>query len=340
MASLGFAGHQYGRIARLATVIIFGVDGQDGSYLAELLLGSGDLVIGWSPQTVPVVYDNIRHLLGQITLLKGDLTQQEHLTSCLEEYRPDEVYNLASPSSPVASWDAPVEVGDVTALGAARLLEAIRLVSPKTRYYQASSSEIFGDPFEVPQNEETPFQPRNPYGIAKLYAYWMTVRYRQAHGLYAVSGILYNHESPRRPLHFVTRKITHTAARIKLGLSEKLSLGDLDARRDWGYAGDYVRAIWLMTHQEQPQDFVIGSGQTHSVRQLCEVAFGYLNLDYQDYVVQDERFMRPSETHQLVADPSKAKRCLGWNPEHSFEELIQMMVETDLRKLKSSTKED
>ena len=324
----------------MATAIIFGVDGQDGSYLAELLLERGDRVVGWAPEAVPLVYSNIDHLRGQIKLLRGDLTQQDHLVACLEEYKPDQVYNLASPSSPVASWDSPVVVGNVTGLGAARLLEAVRLVTPAAHYYQASSSEIFGDPLEVPQNEQTPFQPRNPYGIAKLYAHWMTVRYRQKHGLYAVSGILFNHESPRRGLHFVTRKITHTAARIKLGLADRLALGDLEARRDWGFAGDYVRAIWLMTQQEQPQDYVIGTGQTHSVRELCEFAFGYLDLDYRDYVVQDERFMRPVETRLLVADPSRAKNQLGWAPEFSFEALIGMMVQADLSRLETKAEDE
>jgi GDPmannose 4,6-dehydratase len=321
----------------LKTALIFGVNGQDGSYLSELLLARGYQVIGWVPEVVPVEYDNIRHLLDQITILQGDLSCQDHLVACLESQRPDEIYNFASPSSPVASWDAPVGVGDVTALGVARLLEAVRLVCPTARYYQASSSELFGDPLDVPQNEETPFQPRNPYGIAKLYAHWMTVRYRQRYGIHAVSGILYNHESPRRPLKFVTRKITNTAAQIKLGLTDELSLGDLNAQRDWGYAGDYVRAIWLMLQQDEPDDFVIGTGQTHSVGELCELAFGYLDLDYRDYVVQDERFMRPSEMRQLVADAGKAHRQLDWRPEVSFNRLIQMMVDADLQRLSPSS---
>ncbi len=316
--------------------MILGVNGQDGSYLVELLLREGDRVVGWIPSSVSVDLSHIEHILPEITLVQGDLSQQDGLFACLEEHRPDEIYNLASPSSPSASWGAPVLVGDVTGLGVARLLEALRQVTPRARFYQASSSELFGDPLEVPQSERTPFRPRNPYGIAKLYAHWTTVRFREQYGLYAVSGILYNHESPRRGLEFVTRKVTHTAARIKLGLAIQLPLGNLDARRDWGFAGDYVRAIRIMLGQEMPHDYVIGTGTTHSVREFCQLAFDCLDLDYRDYVVQDPSFMRPEETRQLVADPDKARRELNWEPEVSFEELVRDMVNADLKSLSSS----
>jgi GDPmannose 4,6-dehydratase len=316
--------------------LILGVNGQDGSYLAELLLREGERVIGWVPSSVPVDLSLIEHILPEIALVEGDLGQQDGLLACLEEHQPDEIYNLASPSSPSASWDEPVLVGDVTGLGVTRLLDALRKTNPSARFYQASSSELFGDPLEVPQNERTPFRPRNPYGIAKLYAHWTTVRYREQYGLYAVSGILYNHESPRRGLNFVTRKITHNAARIKLGLASQLPLGNLEARRDWGFAGDYVRAIRCMLHQDQPDDYVIGTGVTHTVRDFCEQAFGFLDLDYRDYVIQDPRFVRPVEPRQLVADPSKARSVLKWEPEVSFEELVRDMVAADLESLSAS----
>jgi GDPmannose 4,6-dehydratase len=258
------------------------------------------------------------------------------LLACLEEYQPNEIYNLASPSSPVDSWGSPVVVSDVTALGVARLLEALRSVCPNAHYYQASSSELFGIPVEVPQNETTPFHPRNPYGISKLYAHWMTVRYRERYGLFAVSGVLFNHESPRRGLNFVTRKISHHAAQIKLGILDELRLGNLDARRDWGFAGDYVQAMWLMLQCEQPGDYVVGTGETHSVREFCQLAFAHLGLDYRDYVVQDPRFFRPVETAQLVADPSKARSQLGWEPRVPFEQLVKIMVDEDLRSLQAA----
>jgi GDPmannose 4,6-dehydratase len=312
---------------------VLGVDGQDGSYLAELLLDRGDQVVGWVPESIPVDAANVGRVLDHITLVEGDLGQQDHLLDCIEEYQPDEIYNLASPSSPFASWEDPIDVGEITALGVVRLLEAIRLAAPKARYYQASSSELFGDPLETPQNEDTPFCPRNPYGIAKLYAHWTTVRYRQRYGLFAVSGILFNHESPRRALKFVTRKITHTAACIRLGLADRLLLGDLEARRDWGFAGDYVRAIWLMLQQDTPVDYVIGTGKTHSVRDFCELAFGCLDLDYRDYVRQDKRFLRPTEGRQLVADPRKANKYLGWAPDITFEQLVYKMIDADLAAL-------
>ena len=323
----------------MSRALILGVNGQDGSYLAELLLRKGCRVVGWIPENIPIDLGLIQHLAGQFEMVKGDLRDQEGMEACLRSFQPDEIYNFASPSSPAASWEMPVDVGDITALGVARLLEAVRRAARQARFYQASSSELFGEPLEAPQNEATPFQPRNPYGIAKLYAHWMTVRYRDHFGLYAVSGILFNHESPRRGLEFVTRKITHTAARIKLGLADELHLGDLDARRDWGFAGDYVQAIWLMLQQEQPRDYVIGTGETHSVREFCEQAFACLGLDYRDYVVQDPAFVRPPETRQLVADARRARDELGWQPQVGFNELVKMMVEADWRALQSDAVE-
>ena len=318
--------------------LILGIDGQDGSYLAEFLLERGYQVVGWIPSAFPPQLHNLQHLLTRLALTQGDLAGQASLDACLEEHRPDEIYCLAAPSAPNESWGNPVQVGDIAGLGVARLLESMRRITPQARLYQASSSELFGDPLEVPQNEHTPFCPRNPYGIAKLYAHWMTVRYRQQFGLFTVSGILFNHESPRRPPSFVTRKITLAAARIKLGLQDRLLLGDLEARRDWGFAGDYVRAMWLMLQHEPPADFVIGAGQTHSVRELCELAFGCLDLDYRQYVVSDPDFIRPPETAQLVADPRKAAGELGWQPQVSFAGLVHMMVLADLKSLSMDKK--
>lgn len=322
--------------------LILGINGQDGSYLAELLLEKGYQVVGWLPVSVPVPMDNIAHLVGssppQIQLVKGDLTDQAGLMALIDEVRPDEVYNLAAPSFPASSWEEVILVGEVAGLGVARLLEAIRRIQPRARFYQASTSELFGDPDEAPQSERTPFHPRNPYGVAKLYAYWTVVNARKRYGLYTVNGILYNHESPRRGLEFVTRKITNTAARIKLGLADHLELGNLEARRDWGFAGDYVRAIWSMLQQEQPEDLVIGTGQTHTVREFCAHAFACLGLDYQKYVIQDTHLYRPAEGHDLVANPRRAWDKLGWRAETSFDRLIQMMVEQDLALLSAGTK--
>lgn len=320
----------------MTRALVLGVDGQDGSYLAEWLFAKGYQVIGWIPSVIAVSMQNIQYLQDRLTVVKGDLGDQDSLLACLEEYQPNEIYNLASPSSPVDSWGSPVVVSDVTALGVARLLEALRSVCPNARYYQASSSELFGIPVEVPQNETTPFHPRNPYGISKLYAHWMTVRYRERYGLFAVSGVLFNHESPRRGLNFVTRKISRHAAQIKLGMLDELRLGNLDARRDWGFAGDYVQAMWLMLQCEQPGDYVVGTGETHSVREFCQLAFAHLGLDYRDYVVQDPRFFRPVETAQLVADPSKARSQLGWEPRVPFEQLVKIMVDEDLRSLQAA----
>ncbi|MGC8839573.1 MAG: GDP-mannose 4,6-dehydratase [Anaerolineae bacterium] len=313
--------------------LITGVTGQDGSYLAEFLLEKGYEVIGMVRRTSTVNFDRIRHIQNDITLVQGDLLDQISLIDILREYRPHEVYNLAAQSFVPTSFKQPVLTGEFTALGVTRILDAIRLVDPTIRFYQASSSEMFGKVREVPQNEHTPFYPRSPYGVAKVYGHWITVNYRESYGLFACSGILFNHESPRRGLEFVTRKVTHGAARIKLGLADELRLGNLDARRDWGYAVDYVRAMWLMLQQDEPDDYVIATGETHSVRELCEVAFSYLGLDYRDYVKVDPRFFRPAEVDLLVGDASKARAKLGWAPTVTFEELIHLMVDADMKLL-------
>ncbi len=318
----------------MPTALITGITGQDGSYLAEFLLQKGYRVVGMVRRASTHNYERIQHLLDQITLVQGDLHDQGSLLGILEEYEPDEVYNLAAQSFVPTSWNQPALTAEVTALGVTRMLEAIRYVNPKIRFYQASSSEMFGKVLEVPQRETTPFYPRSPYGVAKVYGHWITVNYRESFGLFAVSGILFNHESPRRGLEFVTRKISDGVARIKLGLAKELRLGNLEARRDWGFAGDYVQAMWLMLQQEQAEDFVIGTGETHSVREFCELAFGHVGLDYRDFVVQDERFYRPAEVDLLVADPSKAHAKLGWEPSVSFPELVKMMVDADLERLK------
>ncbi len=318
----------------MPTALITGITGQDGSYLAEFLLGKGYHVVGMVRRTSTVNFDRIKHIQDKITLVPGDLLDQMSLVDLLQEYRPQEVYNLAAQSFVPTSWKQPVFTGEVTALGVTRMLEAIRIVDPKIRFYQASSSEMFGKVREVPQTENTPFYPRSPYGVAKVYGHWITVNYRESYNLHATSGILFNHGSPRRGLEFVERKVAHGAARIKLGLDKELRLGNLDARRDWGFAGDYVRAMWLMLQQDTPDDYVIASGTTHSIRELCEVAFGYLDLDWREYVVQDERFYRPAEVDLLVGDASKARRVLGWEPQVSFEDLVKMMVDADLALLR------
>lgn len=317
----------------MPTALITGITGQDGSYLAEFLLQKGYRVVGMVRRASTHNYERIQHLLDQITLVQGDLHDQGSLLGILEEYEPDEVYNLAAQSFVPTSWNQPALTAEVTALGVTRMLEAIRYVNPKIRFYQASSSEMFGKVLEVPQRETTPFYPRSPYGVAKVYGHWITVNYRESFGLFAVSGILFNHESPRRGLEFVTRKISDGVARIKLGLAKELRLGNLEARRDWGFAGDYVQAMWLMLQQEQAEDFVVGTGETHSVREFCELAFEHVGLDYRDFVVQDERFYRPAEVDLLVADPSKAHAKLGWEPSVSFPELVKMMVDADLERL-------
>jgi GDPmannose 4,6-dehydratase len=313
--------------------MITGITGQDGSYLAELLLAKGYRVVGMVRRSSVVTCERIQHIENQIDIIQGDLHDQSSLMDLFEQYHPDEIYNLAAQSFVPTSWNQPVLTSEVTALGVTRLLEAMRLLSPRMRFYQASSSEMFGKVREVPQRESTPFYPRSPYGVAKCYGHWITVNYRESYNLYAVSGILFNHESPRRGLEFVTRKITYNAVRIKLGLTKELRLGNLEARRDWGFAGDYVEAMWRMLQQDAPDDYVVGSGETHSVREFCEKAFGYLDLDYRDYVVQDPRFYRPAEVDLLVSDPSHARQKLGWEPKVDFDGLIHMMVDSDLKRL-------
>jgi GDPmannose 4,6-dehydratase len=315
--------------------LITGVTGQDGSYLAELLLAKGYEVVGMVRRTSHHSYERIEHLLDRIEVVAADLLDQHSLTVVLQETRPDEVYNLAAQSYVPTSWTQPVLTGEFTALGVTRILEAIRLVHPTARFYQASSSEMFGKVTDTPQREETSFYPRSPYGVAKVYGHWITVNYRESYGLYAVSGILFNHESPRRGIEFVTRKVTDGVARIKLGLARELRLGNLDARRDWGFAGDYVDAMWRMLQQDRPQDYVIGSGETHSVRELVELAFAHVGLDYRQYVVSDPRYYRPAEVDLLLADPSKARRELGWSPKVGFAELVAIMVDADLERLTS-----
>ena len=316
------------------TALITGVTGQDGSYLAEFLLEKGYHVIGMVRRSSTVNFTRIEHIQDDITLVSGDLLDQGSLMALLREYRPTEVYNLAAQSFVPTSWQQPVFTGEVTALGVTRMLEAIRAVDPGIRFYQASSSEMFGKVQEVPQTERTPFYPRSPYGVAKVYGHWITVNYRESFNIFACSGILFNHESSRRGLEFVTRKVTHAVARIALGLTDHVSLGNLDARRDWGYAGDYVRAMWLMLQQDAPDDYVVGTGETHSVQELCEVAFAHVGLDYRDYVRQDPRFMRPAEVDLLISNPAKARARLGWQPEVSFQQLIEMMVDADLALLR------
>ena len=318
----------------MPTALITGITGQDGSYLAELLLSKGYRVVGMVRRTSTVTYERIHHLLDHITVIQGDVTDQGSLLSIFEDHQPNEVYNLAAQSFVPVSWNQPALTGDVTAIGVTRMLEAIRFVNPKIKFYQASSSEMFGKVLEVPQKETTPFYPRSPYGVAKVYGHWITVNYRESFGMFAVSGILFNHESPRRGLEFVTRKISDSVARIKLGLAKELRLGNLEARRDWGFAGDYVKAMWLMLQQEQPGDFVIGTGETHSVREFCEEAFCHVGLDYKEFVVQDERFYRPAEVDLLVSDPSKAKQTLGWERSVSFKQLVAMMIDADMERLK------
>ncbi len=314
--------------------LITGITGQDGSYLAEFLLEKGYQVVGMVRRTSTVNFHRIAHIQDRIELVPGDLSDQISLIRLLEKFQPDEVYNLAAQSFVQTSWNQPVFTGDVTALGVTRILDAIRIVNSKTRFYQASSSEMFGKVVEVPQNESTPFYPRSPYGVAKVYGHWITVNYRESYNLHATSGILFNHESPRRGLEFVTRKITHHVAQIKLGLADELRLGNLDSQRDWGYAGDYVRAMWLMLQQENPEDYVVATGETHSVQEFLEEAFSYVNLDWREYVKQDPRYMRPAEVDLLVGDATKAANQLGWEPTVSFSELVRMMVDADLKTVK------
>jgi len=315
--------------------LITGITGQDGSYLAEFLLSQGYEVFGLVRRTSTVNFSRIEHIQDQIRLIPGDMLDQTSLQLALAECQPHEVYNLAAQSFVQTSWTQPVFTGDVTALGVTRLLDAIRHVDPGIRFYQASSSEMFGKVREVPQRETTPFYPRSPYGVAKVYGHWITVNYRESYDLHATSGILFNHESPRRGIEFVTRKVTYNVAKIKLGLAKELRLGNLDSRRDWGFAGDYVRAMWLMLQQDTPDDFVVATGETHSVEELVTVAFDYVGLDWHEFVVQDPRFMRPAEVDLLVGNPSKAGQVLGWEPRVTFKQLIQMMIDEDLKLLES-----
>lgn len=316
------------------TALITGLTGQDGSYLAEFLLEQGYKVVGMVRRSSTVNFGRIEHIQDHVTMVHGDLLDQTSLIDIMAEYRPDEIYNLAAQSFVPVSWKQPVLTGEFTAIGVTRVLEAMRTTVPEARFYQASSSEMFGKVQEVPQSEKTPFYPRSPYGVAKVYGHWITVNYRESYDLFACSGILFNHESPRRGLEFVTRKVTYGAAQIKLGLAQELHLGNLESRRDWGYAGDYVKAMWLMLQQDKPDDYVVGTGETHSVRELCQVAFGRLDLDWENHVVVDPKFIRPAEVDLLVSDPAKARRELGWEPKVSFEALIEMMVDSDLAHLK------
>ena len=319
----------------MPTALITGITGQDGSYLAEMLLGKGYQVVGMVRRSSTETMERLEHIQDDLLITQGDLHDQSSMVAMIEEFKPDEVYNLAAQSFVPTSWNQPLLTGEVTGLGVTRLLEAVRLVNSKIKFYQASSSEMFGKVVEVPQKESTPFYPRSPYGVAKVYGHWITVNYRESFDMFATSGILFNHESPRRGLEFVTRKISYMVAKIKLGLSKELRLGNLESQRDWGFAGDYVEAMWMMLQHTHADNFVIGTGKTHSVREFCELAFGHVGLNYQDYVVQDPRFYRPAEVDLLVSDPSKAKKELGWTAKTSFKGLVEMMVEADLKKLSS-----
>jgi len=315
------------------TALITGITGQDGSYLAELLLSKGYRVVGMTRRTSTDVHERIGHLGDQIEIVSGDLLDQSSMTKIVEDIKPDEIYNLAAQSFVPTSWAQPVLTGEFTGLGVTRVLEAIRATRRPIRFYQASSSEMFGKVQDVPQTEHTAFYPRSPYGVAKVYGHWITVNYRESYDMYAVSGLLFNHESARRGREFVTRKISDGVARIKHGLARELRLGNLDARRDWGFAGDYVRAMWLMLQAQTPDDYVIATGRTHSVREFCRLAFAVADLDYERYVVEDPKFVRPAEVDLLIGDPAKAKRVLGWEPVTSFEDLVERMVRCDLARL-------
>jgi len=315
------------------TALITGVTGQDGSYLAELLLEEGYRVVGMTRRSSTASLERVAHIVDRIEIVQGDLTDQGSIVEALRDVHPDEVYNLGAQSFVPTSWNQPVLTGEVTALGMTRLLEAVRQVDPQIRVYQASSSEMFGKVKQTPQNEDTPFYPRSPYGVAKVYAHYLTVNYRESYDMYAVSGICFNHESPRRGKEFVTRKVTEHAAKIKLGQATELRMGNLDADRDWGYAGDFVRAMWLMLQQDEPRDYVIATGVAHTVRELCDIAFRRVGLDYNDYVVIDPTFLRPAEVDKLLGDPTRAKTELGWEPKVTFEEMVAMMVDADLERL-------
>ena len=318
----------------MPTALITGITGQDGSYLAEFLLEKGYHVAGIVRRSSTTPYERIAHIIDKIEFLSADLLDQHSLLDAIQATKPDEVYNLAAQSFVQTSWTQPVLTGEFTALGVTRVLEAVRKGAPNARFYQASSSEQFGKVVESPQRESTPFYPRSPYGVAKAYGHWITVNYRESFGLFAVSGILFNHESPRRGLEFVTRKITDAVARISLGLTDKVVLGNLEARRDWGFAGDYVRAMWLMLQEREPCDFVVGTGKTWSVREFCEHAFSVVGLNYADHVTQDPKFFRPAEVEHLVADPTRANVELGWAPKVCFADLVRMMVRADVERYK------
>ncbi len=313
--------------------LITGITGQDGSYLAELLLDKGYEVFGIVRRSSTETIERIEHIKDKVTFLQADLLDQAALTKALEEAAPDEIYNLAAQSFVPTSWSQPVLTGQITGMGVTRMLEAVRQVTPKARFYQASSSEMFGKVREVPQSEMTPFHPRSPYAVAKTYGHHITVNYRESYGLFAASGILFNHESPRRGLEFVTRKITDGVARIKLGLADELRLGNLDSQRDWGFAGDYVQAMWLMMQQEEPDNFVISTGKTHSIKDFLDIAFAHVELDWAEYVKKDPRYLRPAEVDQLIGDSSKAKKILGWEPTVDFKSLVTMMVDADMKLL-------
>ncbi len=312
------------------TALITGITGQDGSYLAEFLLEQGYNVVGMVRRSSTLNFERIAHIQDQLVLVPGDLLDEGSMLTVFRDHRPDEVYNLAAQSFVQTSWGQPVLTGETTALGVTRLLDALRAVAPEARFYQASSSEMFGKVQEVPQSEDTPFYPRSPYGVAKVYGHWITVNYRESYDLFACSGILFNHESPRRGLEFVTRKISFGVAKIVAGLADHLALGNLDAQRDWGFAADYVRAMWLMLQQNRPEDYVVATGETHSVREFCQLAFATAGLDYQQYVRLDQRFVRPAEVDLLVGEPKKAEDALGWNRKVDFPKLVQMMVEADI----------
>ncbi len=327
--------HKNERINDMKKALITGITGQDGSYLAELLLEKGYKVYGMTRRSSVENFERIDHIREKVEIIQGDLIDQSSLEEIIKTVKPDEVYNLGAQSFVAASWNQPLATGDMTALGVTRILEAIRRNKPDTRFYQASSSEMFGKVMEIPQTEKTPFYPRSPYGVAKVYGHYITVNYRESYDLFACSGILFNHESPRRGIEFVTRKISNTVAKIKLGLAKELRIGNIEAKRDWGFAGDYVEAMWLMLQQEKADDFVIGTGETHSVKEFLEIAFGCVDLDYNDYIVVDPKFYRPAEVDLLVSDCSKAKKILKWEPKVSFSELIHMMVKEDMKLLES-----
>ncbi len=315
--------------------LITGVTGQDGSYLADFLLNKGYEVFGMIRRSSIEKIERIEHIRDRINLVQGDLADQNSLISALQESNPDEVYNLAAQSFVPTSWNQPILTGDLTALGVTRLLEAIRVINPKIKFYQASSSEMFGKVKQVPQDENTPFYPRSPYGVAKVYGHYITINYRESYNMFACSGILFNHESPRRGLEFVTRKVSDGVAKIKLGLANELKMGNLDAKRDWGFAGDYVEAMYLMLQLDKPDDFVIATGETHSVRELCEIAFSHAGLNYKDFVKIDSKFLRPAEVDLLIGNAGRAHKVLGWKPKIKFAELVKMMVDADLERLKN-----